>query len=228
MLTVICGEDVVASRNYFTELKNKYLEKKIDIYNIDPNQIDEVYKWIGESISLFSDKRIFVTQGLNKFISKKNSLQLRKVEFLIKDKNVILLDWEDSVMSRNLKFPKGITVREFKPSETIFKLVDNCFPGNLAGFIRSLDNISSKVADGLIFYLLARQLRNLIILKSGKKSGKMMDWQIWKLQKQLKSWEMEKLIAFYQGMHRIDVLEKTSQNPFELRSSLEILAYYIL
>ena len=224
---VICGEDSVASRNYFFELKKKYQAKDIEVQEINPNQIEEINNWLGDSLSLFSTKKIFFTQVLNKTISRKTSIK-RVIENLIKSKEVEIVDWEEGVSTRELKFSKLASVKEFKPTGSIFKLIDSCYPGNLSIFINQLNNLPDKIEAGFIFFMLSKQIRNLLLVKSDEQPAKMMDWQIWKLKKQANFWSQEKLLSFYEGLHRIDILVKTSQNPFSLRHSLDILAYYIL
>lgn len=227
MITIICGEDIVASRKYFTDLKNEYIKKGYEIQEVVANQISDIDRWMGESIGLFSSKAVFVTQGLNKTISRKVS-EKKNIEMLSRNKEVILLDWEESLTGREVKMAKLVTLKEFKLDQSIFKLTDACYPGNLERFCTILESLPAKIEDGFIFFMLVKHLRNLILVKSNQKPARMMDWQIWKLQKQAKYWSSDSLITFYDNLQRIDVRIKTSNNPYSLRRSLDILAYYLL
>ncbi len=228
MITVICGEDLVSSRNYYSDLKNKYREKNYEIKEILLAQIEEIQKGLGESLSLFSEKIIFFVQNLNKLISRKNATIIRIIDTLAKNKKIEIIDWEEGIGARYLKFPKTVTIKDFKPSQTIFKLLDSCYPSNKKNFINQINNLTDKVEDGFIFYMLTRHIRTLLIIKSGEKPSGMFDWQLYKLKKQASFWSLEKLILFYENLHRIDLINKTSKNPFSVRSSLDLLAYYLL
>ena len=227
MITVICGEDLVSSRNYYSDLKNKYREKNYDVKEIVPSQIEEVQKGLGESLSLFSEKIVFFTQGLNKIISRKTSIK-HLIEVLVKNKNIKIIDWEEGIGARFLKFPKTVTIKVFKPYQTIFILLDSCYPTNKKNFINQINSLPDKVEDGFIFYMLTKHIRTLLIVKSGEKPSGMFDWQLYKLKNQVSYWSLEKLILFYENLHKIDLINKTSKNPFSIRSSLDLLAYYLL
>lgn len=227
MITVICGEDLVSSRNYYSDLKNKYQNKNYEIKEILPAQIEEINKGLGESLSLFSDKIVFFTQNLNKIISRKTSIK-HLIEALAKNKNVEIIDWEEGIGARNLKFPKTITIKDFKPSQTIFKLLDSCYPTNKKNFINQINTLPDKVEEGFIFYMLTKHIRTLLIVKSGEKPSAMLDWQLYKLKNQASFWSLEKLILFYENLHRIDLINKTSKNPFSIKRSLDLLAFYLL
>ncbi len=227
MLTVICGEDTVASRNYFLELKIKYQKQGIDVQEISHQQIEELNKWLADNQSLFYSKKVFFTQSLNKFITKKTSIK-HLIEVYSRSKTLELIDWEEEKSARELKLGKLAMIKEFKANQTIFKLLDSCYPNNLSTFIKILHSLSSKIEDGFIFHMLSKHFRNLLIIKSGEKPKKILDWQVWKLKKQAKFWSLERLIAFYEALHRIDIAVKTSSNPFSLRHSLDILAFYFL
>jgi len=228
MITVVCGEDTVASRDYYFELKKKYRKVDIETAEINPGQIQEVNKWLADSFSLFSSKKVFFTQNLNRKIGRRGDTIFRNIESLIKNKYVQLVNWEEGKSSKELKFPQGALIKEFKPNQTIFKLIDSCYPGNFKVFISQLNNLPEKTEDGFVFYMICRQIRNLIIVKSGKKPSKMLDWQYWKLKKLAQLWTVDKLITFYEGLQRIDTITKTGKNPFSIISSIDILTYHII
>lgn len=229
MLTIICGEDSATSRNYFYELKNNYKKQGSEIYNIDSSQLTEITSWMGDSPSLFSQKKVFFTQGINKKISKKApSKNLRIIEEIIKDKNIELIDWEEEISARFLKIGNGVTVKEFKPNENIFKLLDSCYPGNIKQFLTQLHLLSETVEGGFIFIMLQRHIRNLLLLSLKLNVPKLAPWQAAKLKGQSSKWDTKKLLGFYESLHRIDVSTKTSTNPYSMTNSLDIVACYFL
>src|SRR3989344_2829039 len=179
MLTVICGEDSVSSYDYSSSLKKKFIKKNIEVIHISSNDLENIPEWMGETQSLFSPEKVFFTRNLNKRLSRKLSLKINKiVDGLIKNKSIEIFDWEEGKTVRDLKFPVGIVVKEFKPNENIFKLVDSIYPGNLNFFIKGLEVLSAGSDENFLFIMIARQIRNLILVKSGSFPPRMMSWQI--------------------------------------------------
>ena len=67
MLTVICGEDNIGSREYFIKLKREYTEKGYEVRDIVSGDILEIDRWMSESPSLFVKNRVFFIENDNKF-----------------------------------------------------------------------------------------------------------------------------------------------------------------
>ncbi len=229
MLTIICGEDSISSREYLNTLRKQYEEAGSEIKYIKPTELPEINRWLADSISLFSQKTIFITEGLNKKISKRSNPTLFSVaEEIAKKKYIDLIDWEDEVSSRELKISKGVTIKEFKPQTSIFKLLDSCYPSNLKQFISIIYSLSDKIDDIFIFIMLVRHMRNLFIIKQGQVIKSLQPWQAVKLKSQARLWDEEKLSSFYDGLYRIEQSVKTSKNPLSIRKSLDLLACYFL
>ena len=164
MLTIICGENSISSRNYFLDQQKIFAEKGFEIADIDVKQVLELDDSQASSVSLFSQKRVYFTTSLNKKILKKlNFKSEKKIKDIINSKVIQLFDWEEETSSRDLKSIKGIVIKELKPSQTIFKLLDACYPGNLKQFIFILKTISESTEDIFIFIMLARHMRNILI-----------------------------------------------------------------
>jgi len=227
MITVVCGEDNIGSRNYFLELKNAYISKGYETKNIAPLEIEEITKWLAQSPSLFSQKRAYFIENFQKKINKINSKLLKVIDYLVKNKDIEVFIWEDNLPGRTLKL-KGVKIQEFKPSKNIFQLLDACFPSNLTKFLSLLRDLPDKTDDAFIFVMLARHIKNLILIKNNVMPKRMTVWQIKKLQNQAKYWPSDKLISFYEGLCRIDISVKTGKNPFSIRKSLDLMACYYL
>lgn len=229
MLTIVCGEDSTASRNYFSGLKKDFRAKNFEIYEVDPRSVGEILNWMSDAPSLFSPNKAFFTQSLNKTISKKtNPKQIKIIDDIINNKEVQLYDWESETPARYLKISTGITVKEFKLSNSIFKLADSCFPGNIDTFIKSLHELSDNTEEIFTFIMLSRHIRNLMLVKLDKTPPGMFSWQAAKLKNQAAKWPADRLVSFYDNLHKIDVSLKTSTLPYSLTSALDIMAVYYL
>ena len=227
MLTIICGEDTIASRNYFVSLKKDFLAKGFEIRGIKFEEIKEISRWLADSPTLFSQKKVFFSENLNKKIKKDSKNILAELQKIDKMDNVELIDWE-SVSLRELKFTRLGKTKEFKPDQSIFKLLDSLYPGNKSNFITLLERLTQDLDENFVFIMLTRYVRNLILVKDGANPAKMQSWQIYKLKSQAKHWKIENLVNFYEALFKIEIGLKTSSNPFSVKESLDILACHFL
>lgn len=227
MITIICGEDTAASRVYYNSLKKNYLTRGYEIRIIAYQDIASIDQWLNESPSLFSNKKVFFSERFNKYYKKDNLKFTSELQKLEKMKDVELVDWEE-VSSWELKLKKIGRVKEFKPNQTIFKLLDSVYPGNRISFTLLLNNLSQGLDANFIFIMLVRYIRNLIIIKEGLIPPRMQSWQTFKLKSQANHWKQENLVNFYEALFKIELGLKTSSNPFSIKESLEILACHFL
>lgn len=229
MITVICGENSSESRIYLNDLIKSYKQKGIEIRQIKNSELIEITEWQSDSASLFSQETVFITENVNKMISKRNNPAfLTFIELLCSKDNINILSWEDSVPARNMKFPKSAKIKEFKLSASIFKLMDSCFPGNLKNFITQLHEVNSDNDEVFIFIMLLRHMRNILLINLGEIPAKLQSWQVVKLKSQAHFWKTDKLLNFYEGFYNIDKNLKTGTNPFSVLKSIEVLVCYYL
>jgi len=227
MITVICGEDNIASRNYFHSLKQSFQKKDILVKELLAAEVFDIDKWMSSSLGLFNDKIVFFSEDLNKKVSKRNPSQYEKITKIAEDKNIELIVWE-SCMSRDIKIKTIALVKEFKPSKNIFKLLDCLIPGNKKSFLIILGELLNKDNEFFIFQMIVKHIKTLILTKEGVSQPKLQSWQLAKLKQQTGLWKMENLILFYQSLYKIEVGLKTSTSPFSVGKSLSLLACYFL
>lgn len=227
MLTIICGEDTVSSRNYLISLRRQYAAKNFGITNIHPSEIESLTRWLGESQSLFSEKKVFFSESLNRHIRRDNKKVLDEIKKIARLKEVELIDWE-SVSAWELKIGKIGSVKEFKPKDSIFKLLDSLYPTNKREFILLLGSVAENQDPHFIFTMLVRHVRTLILVKDHVPPSRLQSWQIRKLQFQSGFWKLENLILFYESLLKIEISEKTGSTPYSLKDSLAILACHFL
>lgn len=223
MIKIICGEDVVASRNYFQQLKNQYQSKKYTAVEVSPEKIIDLD---GAVSNLFDNKNIYFSNFVYNKISVNKNL-IKKLEEIDKNKNLILYIFEEK-SKYDLKHFKNFTIIEFKLSDDVFKLLDNFIPNNKIIFSKLMDKIIDKKNESMFFYLLVKRLRELLIVKSGVEIKNKNLWYRKKIEKQSDRWSTEKLIQSYQGLLNIEKAQKTSSTPYSIKESLDIwTAYYL-
>ncbi len=223
MIKIICGEDVVASRNYFQQLKNQYQLKNYNIVELSPESIIDLND---TALSLFENKKIYFCNFVYNKLSKNKKL-IKKLEEIDKNKNLTLLIFEEK-SKYDLKYFKNFTIIEFKLPENIFKLLDNFIPNNKIIFLKLMNKIINKRNENMFFYLLTKRVRELLIVKSGGKIKTNNLWYKKKIERQSRYWSLEKLINSYQGLLNIEKTQKTSSSPYSIKESLDIFASYYL
>lgn len=229
MLFIVCGEDNVTSRDYFLEMQQEYKEKGNELKKISAIELETVLGASSASPNLFGQQQVFVTENVNKVVSrKKGNRAFELLEKISKDKDIVLLDWEDGVGQRELKISVLGKVKEFKPGANVFKLLDACYPSNLQTFIALLHSVCTPQNEMFIYIMMRRHLRNLLLISSKAKMSTLQAWQEHKLQQQARSWQHENLISFYDRLISLDISLKSGKNAYSLRHSLELLGCYYL
>ena len=224
MITIICGEDFVSSRNYYNQQR----------INITPNQsalsfnklIDFFEHWENNAAAnLFQQKSIYFLENINKQINLKiNHKQVKKLEEIHLNKEISVFIWEENVPSREIKLKKCALIKEFKPNQTIFKLINACYPGNKLGFLSTLNSLKTSLDEYFIFIMLIRHLRKLILAKEKIYGERLAPWQKSQLDSQASKWSKNSLIKYYDSFFRIDLTTKTGTNPLGIIKSINISA----
>lgn len=233
MFINICGEDIISSRNYFNELKDKYKKDNYFLQEIAPQQLINIDKGLSEAPSLFNEKKVFIATNLDKYlksaikrISQNNPLIIL-LNKIAGSQSIILINWEERKSLWDIKVKNIGQIKEFKLKENIFKLLDSCYPKNKHDFLISLNNLFQTEDEQFIFIMLIRHIRNLI-LSQYNILPIMVPWQKTKLIILGKKWPIERLMIFYEGLYKIDKNIKTGNSPIGVKKSLDILACYCL
>lgn len=227
MIQIICGEDTVAARKQISDLKGKYKKQNYLVQDIVPTQLADIQK-IGErSAGLFEEKRVFFVRNLQAYLAKSRKWS-GTVKELAADDSIEIIDWEEGKSAYELGLKDKSVFKEFKPSASVFQLLDLCSPGNKKPFLKCLTTLAETQDMMFVFILLSRHARALLLAKQSAFPGRIAPWQKTKLISQSKLWKEEQLVNFYEGLAKIDQAMKTSGTPLNLRQSMEVLAAYLL
>ncbi|MCL4375037.1 hypothetical protein M1523_04240 [Patescibacteria group bacterium] len=225
MLTIICGEDVPASRDYYHQLKKQYRAKLYQTVEVDYQEVKSLIADHQSHRSLFFAQTAYFSQNVNKYISVRNNpgfVDLLKT--IAADPELILIDWEENKAGREIKLRNAGTIKEFRPARSVFQLLDSCFPGNTKAFLTLFHQLLQTSEETFIFAMLARHVRALLLAKHQLFAKQTPPWQKHKLLHQTRLWTTDRLLTFYHGLYRIDLSVKTSRNPLGVGRSLDILA----
>jgi len=236
MITIIHGDDIVSSRNYFLSERQKYPNAEVfDAKNIDQLGLIEIL----QPKNLFFEKKAIFIENIfsQKLLDDKDSLnELKKA-----GKEIDIFLWEGKTLTvSELNKLKDAKIKLFKFPQELFSFLDSIRPKNLQNislFRSALKNLS----EDMIFYMMVRQFRLLLALSSPRHpeldSGsrdsdirqndidelkKLAPWQKNKLLRQSKLFTDIELKRIYSKLYKIDLDIKTGEAS-SLTSSIDFL-----
>lgn len=209
MITIIHGEDIVAAQKYRSEIFSKNKGKEI-IELVNPTE-SELLQAI-ESKSLFGDEKVVLISRV---------LKLENIAQIINTSEIPIYIFSEKNLSKTVlaKFPKA-QVLLFKPKAIIFDFLDSIRPNNSKNILTTFFQLTDE--SELIFYMLIRQFRNLILVKDGSWTSEISPWQKSKLLNQSQYFSLLKLHEIYKNLEKIDLENKSGQSALELPKTLEL------
>lgn len=229
---MFCGDDSTQSRNSFTKFIRNKEENGYRTQSVLPQELPNLLNKIGEQ-SLFAEKILYVTEGLEKIPFRK-SAKIKKDSFFESIKTISQLieievaTWEEEKQARLCKLKDVAQIHESKLSQTIFNFLECVRPGSKNKFILSLRNLIESQDEMFILIMLQRHIVSLIQAHKNKIPSTISPWQKAKIVSQSKTWEDKKLSEFYNHLNKIEIGIKTNNNPYGIHKSLEILACHYL
>lgn len=222
MLTIVHGADIVSSRKYFIEQKNKN--------SLTFDSADLVLSELEQSLSgssLFGQgKTIFIENLFTKKASK-NFEPIATVLHKISNETSVFL-WADKELGIKplSAFPKH-TSQLYKINQNIFGFLDSIKSNssqNVANFHEALKFSDSEI----IFFMIIRQFRLMLgIIDEGKDTidevKRLAPWQRSKLMRQSQLFGKENLIKIYKKIYKIDKQQKTGRTILTLVQNIDIL-----
>ena len=209
MITIIHGEDIISAQKYKSDLIVKNIEKEV-IELINPAE-SEVLQAI-ESKSLFGEDKIVMIFKILKLENIAKALSRSEIN--------VYLFFEKNLTPKQLSTVPKAQVILFKPKAVIFDFLDSIKPNNTKNILTAFFKLTDE--SELIFYMLIRQFRNLILVKEGSWTKEISPWQKSKLSSQAQYYSLQKLLEIYKYLEKIDFENKTGQSPLELSKSLEL------
>lgn len=212
MISIIHGDDIVSSRKYFLEQR----QKTTNPFTFEGGKIiiSDILQVL-EGGGLFGDdKKIFIEDFFSK---RKPGLEFNDIiSYLQKNsQNGDVYFWEGKeIPKKNLSIFPDCKVLAFKLPQTLFLFLDNIKLGNGKNLIILFHKTLATTEVELIFHMLVRQFR-LLLASSGKgveqidEVKRLAPWQKSKLVKQSSYFTVDKLKIIYKRLYKIDLLQKT-------------------
>lgn len=224
MITIVHGDDIVSSRNFYFEFKTKLKDfEVIDGKNFDYTKLIQTF----EGNSLFGDeKNIFIENFFSN--TKSNSTEFKKIiDYINKNVDLTVFFWESKTLTKIQSGSiKTADVKEFSYPKILFTFLDSIKPRNISS-INLFYDLQKTMETELVFYMMVRQFRLLLsCLEEGKEkieeAKRLAPWQISKLKSQARAFEKEKLISFYKKLYLIDYKTKYGLTPLNLNANIDI------
>jgi len=226
MITIIHGDDVGASRTFLATLKGQAVSPvELMGESIDITELTQVLDGGG----LFGDEKFIIIERL--LTSKKVTEIKPVIELLIKysEENTIVI-WENKELTKATlqKLPKA-SVKLYKLPQTLFQLIDNLRPDNTRQLVNLYHSTRTGVEDELILYMLARQVRLLLAVKTGADISEMksVSWQMSKLEKQSRLFSTDELSHLHDEIYEIERKMKTGDSVHTTGVLIDFLLFKI-
>lgn len=219
MIKVLHGENIVESRKVLTSLLEKARGQGVEVVTLSAPKITltEIRNAL-ESNSLLAKNRLVVIE--NFFSSPKTKERSKIVDYLTRGKfDNDLIFWEEKEIKTQLT---GAESEIFKINPVIFRFLESLRPGSPQEMLWYLAQVKLTEEPEMIFNMLVRQFRFLILAKEVSGLSELPSWQQKKFLHQSAKFTGEQLKDIYKKLLEIDFRQKTSGDVFSLSSRLDL------
>lgn len=221
MLTIVHGDDEVASRNFFISQKDKD-SLTFDAENLSLIELEQSLSGSG----LFgTSNKIFIEN----LFSRKASGNFDEISPILNKKNKTdIFIWADKILSiKNLSLFLKSNVKIFKIPQNIWSFLDGIKPNNPRNVSSFHSTISTNEPE-IVFAMIIRQFRLMLGLSESSNNNidevkRLAPWQKSKLIRQASLLGVSKLKQIYEMLYKIDKSQKTGSTNLTLTQSIDIL-----
>jgi hypothetical protein len=224
MITIIHGDDLAKSREYFLQEKDKSKEA----ISFDKDLTLSELTQITEGGSLFLTPKDIFIEGF--FASRKtNTSEFKDLASFIKNKGneFNFMFWEGKTLEKShINVFKDANVKIFNLPQSLFLFLDSIRPRNPKNINLFHDTLKNSHED-IVFYMLIRQFRLLIALSNSSSETidevkRLAPWQKSKLEKQASLFSSKELLLIHNDLLQIDSNQKIGRLGMSLVQSIDI------
>lgn len=216
MITLLHGDYIEASRNELALLKAK--SAGAEVREIDGRTLDtQALTQALSSSSLFGGDCVVIIYGLLKALGRKTK-QAEAYTAIIAASEATVYLWEDKEIAPTLvkQLGKNAAVRLFKLPTVIFQFLDTFAPSQIKKTLALYDAVVAADAPELVHSMLAKRVRQLLMIGDGVTPAGIAPWQASRLTTQARSFSMEKLRSVYTHLCDMEYAMKSGTSPFTL------------
>ncbi len=220
MITLLHGDNIEASRNELNVLKSQAKGK--EIRELDGKHLDETTLTQAlESSSLFGGDTLVIIENLFTGLGKKITLAKQFASQIARAPVDVIL-WEEKEVGKTALDTIGkANVRLFKTPVVIFKFLDAMRPDNAKVLVSFFHQTETLDAPELIFTMMVRRIRQLIMLTDNVVPDGLQSWQAKSLTNQARLFTIDKLLIMEKLLLDMEYSIKTGSSPFALRQLIE-------
>ncbi len=229
MITILHGDNQVASRQRLTQLKDEAKSQGKEVITLEGKGIDmNAIVQNLESQSLFSIPKLVTIENLISSLRTGSKAKDEIIEYLLAgkfDSDVIL--WEGKSVGKNLlklRKQKHVSVEDFKMPVVIFKFVESLTPTTVPDALHYFNEVIQTSPVEVIFTMIVRQFRILLALSTNapiEEITKMSPWVKGNAARQARMFSEETLKKLYKQLLVIDFQTKTGKTPFDLTKNTQ-------
>ena len=224
MITIIHGNDIVSSRQFFVDQKNKATNPVV--FQGVSLTVTDLAQVLSSGGLFGNENTLFIEELLSQRKKAAQADSIISYIFDNQDKGNIVLWEEKEISGATLKRFKSAAVKTFRIPPLIFAFLDSLAPGCGPQCINMLDKTLKTSDIELVFYLLVRQFRLLLALTNEGNSPieevkRLQVWQTGKLKRQSIRFSEEALRKNYRRLYAIEVGQKTGTLSVPLRISID-------
>lgn len=119
------------------------------------------------------------------------------------------------------QMPKDFKMEKFELPKILFTFLESFYPGNSQRSLKLLHDLIKNTAIELVFFMLARHLKDLYWVAIDPKTDQYPSWRLSKLKSQSDKFGVEKLKQIISKLSDIDIKVKTSKS--DLLTELDLL-----
>ncbi|MBI4058658.1 hypothetical protein HY404_00285 [Candidatus Microgenomates bacterium] len=217
MIIVLHGENQIASRQRFNQLKEQFTQKKWQITQLDGKNTDfNQLKLAAISQSLLGNDTVVFIEG---YWTKK--IKQKRLEIDLAGE---IIFWEGKELPKTLlnSLPKKWRVEDFPLPKLVFKFLESLNPQKPEISLKILDQLLITEAAEMVLPLLAWHIRQLIWASSSPQTFNLPPWRKNKLLFQAKNFQIEQLETLHQSLLKLDRNSKTGASVLPLKPILEL------
>lgn len=220
-MIIIHGDNQVESRRFLVEQTSQARLKDKEIIRFEGKKINlEQFQQALEAQTLLGKEKLVIVENL---LVKSPPISI--ITYLIKSQPKNLIIWEGKEIGVTKIKKLKAKARLFKLPPIIFKFLDSFLPRNNRQALKLLKQTIDQSSVENVFYMLARQIRYLIIANQLDREGLtgLHPFQQQKINAQAKKFKLSQLLTFHRKLLYIDWQQKTGQAPMDLAGQLDLL-----
>ncbi len=222
MIILLHGDNIERSRSELVRLRESAKAKEIRTL-IGKDVTAQTLTQALESSSLFGGETLVIIENLFSRLGKKlkQAEEFGRILRNAPDTDIIL--WEDKELGIGIQKVLGpkVKVIPFPLPKLIFQFLDALRPGSTKSILTIYQSLVANDAPELVFAMLVRRVRQLIMVADGVTPEGMQGWQAARLTRQAGLFTMDKLLTMHKALLAIEVSLKTGTSPFTLSQMVE-------